>query len=113
MPLRKWKQPRPNAKIDEPYKAFIRSLPCIVCFGWSLRIKGYHAFVECAHVGQRGLSQKSPDRETIPLCVWHHRLGPQSIHALGKRFWSYWRLSRPELIAEYNRKFEGVGRDAA
>ena len=106
MITRKYRAPRFDAKIDEPYKAWIRTLDCIVCQVWKLRIQGYYGFLEAAHVGERGLGQKCPDRQTLPICVWHHRLGPQSAHALGKRFWSYWRLSRPELIAEHNRKFE-------
>ncbi len=113
MILRKYRASRYDPKIDEPYKAWIRLLPCIVCRTWDLRILGYHGRVECAHIGQRGLSQKCLDRETIPLCIWHHRLGPQSVHALGKGFWGYWRLSRPELIAEYQRRFERRNDEAA
>ena len=112
MILRSYKPPRLNLKIDEPYKRWIRSLPCVVCSTWGFSIQGYHGFVECAHVGQRGMKQKCSDRETLPLCVWHHRLGPKSVHA-GKGFWMHWKLDRYELIKEYNLKFERREKDAA
>lgn len=50
---------------DPKHLAFIRSLPCVVCF----RTRG----IEAAHVGRRGMAQKCSDRETIPLCSIHHK----------------------------------------
>src|SRR4029434_7903636 len=41
--------------------------------------------VEAAHTGPHGLSQKSSDLCTIPLCVKHHRTGNDSYHKLGPR----------------------------
>ena len=106
MILRSYKKPRPHPKVDEPYKSWIRLLPCVVCFTWRFRIAGYSGMVECAHVGERGLGQKCHDRQTLPLCVFHHRTGPHSAHAIGKRFWGYWKLDRFELIADHNRRYE-------
>jgi len=112
MILRKYRAPRLNLKLDPVYCRWIRTQPCVVCSKWGLRMQGYAGFVECAHVGMRGLRQKCDDRETIPLCVWHHRTGPHSVHA-GKGFWSHWKLNRYELIAEFNRRFERREENAA
>lgn len=45
---------------------FIRTLPCSVphC---------QRAYVDAAHVGPHGLSQKASDLSTVPLCRKHHR----------------------------------------
>jgi hypothetical protein len=63
--------------------------------------------IEAAHVGERGLGQKCPDRQTLPLCIEHHTAGPHSHHKLGRGFWSFWKLDRYELIAEFNARYEG------
>jgi len=57
-------------------------------------------------VGVRGLGQKCSDYEAIPLCSYHHRVGNNSHHALGKKFWSHWGLDKDTLIAKYNRMYE-------
>lgn len=106
MITRRYKASRPDPKQDPGYRAWIRTLPCCICQQWGFLIKGYPGTVECAHVGARGLGQKCPDRETLPLCVWHHRTGPQAVHVLGRNFWNYWKLNRYELIEAYNRMFE-------
>jgi hypothetical protein len=89
---------------DSLYLDFIRSLPCHVCDGpthWGLLLpRCQDGPTEAAHVGRRGLSQKSPDRETIPLCAKHHRLGKDSHHKLGKKFWWHHGIDREKLIAE-------------
>ena len=82
---------------DPAYLDFIRSLPCVCCFN--------HRGIESAHVGERGLSQRCPDREAIPLCKWHHTEGPESHHRLGKRFWAKWNLNRDELIAQLQSRY--------
>lgn len=96
------------------YLAWIRTLPCVVCLMVVAKSSWHeiHAFMfqrtatEAAHVGERGLSQKCPDRETLPLCRWHHTEGPESHHRLGKRFWTVWGLDRDALIAELNGRFK-------
>ena len=62
--------------------------------------------VEGAHVGPRGIGQKSSDLEMIPLCRSHHQHGyPESHHSLGKRFWSHHNIDRWEQIAKYQELF--------
>lgn len=54
------------------FKAFVASLPCRVGveIGAHVQCRGP---VEVAHVGRRGMSQKSKGRTLIPLCGFCHR----------------------------------------
>jgi len=61
---------------------------------------------EAAHVGKRGIGQKCSDWEAIPLCRWHHRIGPESHHTLGKNFWKHHAINRDELIRELQEMHE-------
>jgi len=105
MILRKYKAPRPDPRRDSEYLRWIRTLPCILCSTWRLPTLSNRGPVEAAHVGERGLGQKCPDNQTLPLCCWHHRTGPHSVHVLGRKFWQYWKLDRYELIAETQKRF--------
>lgn len=58
--------------------ARVAQLPCVICGAWPVEV--HH--VICGRYSQR----KASDMETIPLCVAHHRIGPEAIHA-GKRSW--------------------------
>ena len=79
------------------YLQWIRSLPCCVC-------RTTRA-IEAAHTGPRGLSQKSSDLSVIPLCVKHHRTGPDSYHKLGpRRFAEMHRLDIPAMVARLSAK---------
>ena len=78
---------------DRKYLAFIRSHPCCVCRSW-IR-------VEAAHVGPRGMGQKSDDRQTIPLCRKHHRGCKLSFHGLGRgAFERHYQLDIGSLIEQ-------------
>lgn len=97
--------------LDIDYKAWIATLPCIVCVRGVIEMLQIAPFTwiarsEAAHVGDRGLGQKSSDRETIPLCMQHHRTGKDAAHVIGKRFWIHHGLDRVKLIAEFNREYE-------
>jgi len=108
---------RKKTGINEAYKAWIRSLPCICCWGpadYAMVLEAGMRFnagqvicTEAAHVGERGISQKCPDEETIPLCGFeHHREGKFSAHKLGKGFWAHWGLDKEKLLAELRQQFE-------
>lgn len=88
---------------DPKYLQFIRDQPCIVCALLHV-IQRYRT--EASHIGERGLSQKCPDREAIPLCVEHHREERQSAHVMGKRFWSFHGLDKKELIERFNKQYQ-------
>ena len=100
------------------YLAFVRSLPCLVCYElfWQqllaqdeerqaamlelmtelspgTEVLGRQLTpTEAAHAGKstsvRGLGQKYPDREAIPLCRYHHREAKDSHHAGTAVFWA-------------------------
>jgi hypothetical protein len=100
---------------DKAYLDWIRSLPCVLCFRHSYSSGDVWQYpgdfaryrrAEAAHVGTRGLSQKSLDRQAIPLCIEHHRTGKASAHVLGKKFWTFWGIDKDELIAELNNRYE-------
>lgn len=99
---------------DPAYLNWLRDLACLICDDMCER----RVFVdgqpwqqttptEVAHVGDRGLSQKCPDQQAIPLCAWHHRIGPESHHVLGKKFWDHHGFDKSMVITTYNRWFEG------
>lgn len=82
-------------------------MPCVVCNRCKVRISWIsYSRVEAAHVGFRGLGQKCPDRQTVPLCAFHHRAGPHAAHVLGRKFWDFWKLDRLRLIQEFNERYE-------
>ena len=102
--------PKPGK--DPQYLAWLRCMPCWACTRRSVM---QEAITEAAHVGlstsRRGLSQKYPDVEAIPLCVRHHREGAVSIHKLGPdAFFRFWRGDRDTVIKLYRRAYaDGVG----
>ena len=111
---RKRAKPRRGPVVDPKYRAFVRTFPCVACFGGLMADEDFGPLeavlqgsrTECAHVGLRGLSQRCSDRETLPLCrAEHHQHGPESHHKLGKRFWAFHGLDRPALIAEANQRY--------
>lgn len=88
---------------DAAYLSFIRSLMCWVCE------RGGHVQdgpTEAAHVGQRGLSQKCGDRQTLPLCARHHRTGTASQHRLGKNFFTLHDIDREVEFAKLEEQYE-------
>lgn len=85
-------------KRDRAYMAWIRKQRCICC--------GIRYRVEAAHVGDRALGQKCPDRETLPLCSLHHRESKHSHHRIGKTFWAFWKLDRNALVGKFNQLYE-------
>ena len=101
--------PRSSREDDPQYLNFIRSLPCLICAMLHRRQSGR---TEAAHIGQRGLGQKCSDRETAPLCQLHHREGEHAHHRLGKRFWTFWKLNRVEVIQKYQRDYGKFSRAA-
>ena len=108
----KRKKARRGRVLDPKYLAWIRTLECCVpgCTSKNLHKwdKAAGSITEAAHVGERGLSQKSSDRETIPLCAHCHRTGKESHHVMQKRFWEHHGLDRDKLIAELNARYDAL-----
>jgi len=122
-PNRGRKKPKLRER-DLAYMKWIKTLPCVCCAGLTqltarIRLRAIswppalHQWwnangerTEAAHVGDRGLAQKSSDRETIPLCSSHHREGHESAHVMGKRFWDHHRLNKEGLIRMLNAAYD-------
>jgi hypothetical protein len=111
-PLRRsWLKRKPRKEVIPievlQYWAWIRKQPCAVC--------GTRRWIEAAHVGMRGLRQKSDHWEVIPLCsTGHHREGPESHHKLQKIFWGFHGIDRYAAIRKYQgRYFSLIGIEAS
>lgn len=95
---------RRKQRRDFIYLSWIASQPCVVC---ELQRVAQFNRSYAHHAGQRGLSQRAPDRTAIPLCWRHHdRNSSSSVHTLGKEFWKRYRLDRVEIIRELNERYE-------
>lgn len=120
---RKPRKPRPGE--DPEYLDFIRTLPCVICWGypgvhtplgtcqpyWDYEFKhgqpSQLSKTEACHFGPRAYGTKSPDKTALPFCgIEHHREGPYSHHRLGKRFAAHHGLDVEKLIAELNRRYD-------
>ena len=72
-------QKAPMPKGDgKAHMAKVARLPCVICGARPVEV--HH--VICGRYGQR----RASDFDTIPLCVEHHRIGPDAIHN-GKASW--------------------------
>jgi len=117
-------------KIDLGYRAWLREWPCFICFMQYCSEEGLNFWDSCkapftrwafafnskrkcgptqaAHVGSKGIGQKCPEREMMPLGLRHHlhpTAGgfPDSHHAGKRTFWLKHKLSRPKVL-EFLRK---------
>jgi hypothetical protein len=99
---------------DPQFLEWLRTQPCACCRLLGVAaMEGHRATehrqlsaTEAAHVADRGLSQKCPDREAIPLCAEHHRLDTFSAHRMGKKFWAHYGVDKKQLIERLNRGYE-------
>lgn len=88
---------------DPAYLRFIRTLPCACCES--------RRGIEAAHQGPHGMGQRSSDLSAIPLCVLHHRTGPESYHKLGPiAFAETHSLDISRLIVRLNAAYELIQR---
>jgi len=100
------KAPRRQARVyrgplrDWQFRAWVRSLPCAAC--------QCTRFVEAAHTGSDGgMKQKSTDRSCIPLCAVCHRVGPRSLHQIGRtEFESVNGLTFEALVIRLNADYD-------
>lgn len=101
----KWHAPkRIPGDVDPDYLRWIRTLPCAV---FPCIIRAFpEGRIEAHHAGDHGLAQRAPDRTAIPLCVWHHREGGDSVHSMGRRFWGAHGIEKDELIRRLNAEYD-------
>ncbi len=91
---------RSRAGKDREYLEWVHTLKCVVGFECWGKVQAHHS-------GERGMSQRAPDRTALPLCELHHsRLSPVSIHTLGKPFWSKFGIDKQALIERLNKQFD-------
>lgn len=100
----KRKPRRPKPGDDPKYLRWIREQPCVIggCVEW------FALGVEAAHFGRRSIALKPPDSQVLPLCPWHHRVGPWAHHHLGSDnlFEQAHGINIDELIAEHRARYE-------
>lgn len=98
------RKPRKKRAGDAPaYLAWLHTQPCQL---WPSLLTVCAGPIEAHHAGDRGLSQRAPDRTAIPLCARHHRHGKDSAHVLGKNFWNRHGLDRDSIIKTLNERYE-------
>lgn len=91
---------------DRTYLEFLHEQPCAVA-AVDILFTRCSGRITAHHAGPRGISQRCPDRQAVPLCFAHHQDGPHSAHRLGKNFWQFHGIDCAELILKLNRQFEG------
>ena len=60
---------------DSAFLSFVRKFPCCCCYSTRR--------VEAAHIGPRGLKQKTSSFTTLPLCFQCHQDGANALHKIG------------------------------
>lgn len=108
-------QPKPRAKLrprsptnkkrarDIDYMAWVKTLPCLVCAA--------KAPSEAAHTGPRGLGQKAPDSQVIPLCTVDHRTGRNALDRIGpEAFQKLYSIDLAFEVADLNRRYGSISR---
>ncbi len=96
---------RPERPIDPirsvKYLDWIRSLACVVC--------ERQGPSEASHTGPHGLSVKSSDFSSIPLCHLHHRTGSDAYHKIGRgSFESVHGLVITDIVLDLNSRYIAI-----
>lgn len=108
-PLRRSPFPRKPRRKNPPrtiprsrkYLEFIREQRCLINNGACTYMP-----IEAAHTGPHGMGIKGSDLLCLPLCRWHHQIGPESYHQLGeKRFLQHWGINLERTIQDLQRRF--------
>lgn len=76
----------------------VAALGCILC-----RRLGYFGTPAELHHPRTGTGagRRAPDTDVIPLCPIHHRLGNESLHAMGRKaFERHYGLTELDLLAD-------------
>jgi hypothetical protein len=102
------KQPR---MVDAGFLAWLRQKPCCVC-GRAAPSEAAHLRMGNLDIGKRhvGMAEKPSDFWATPLCVWCHRAGMESQHALGEeQFWKLAGINPFALAIKLYAEFGGAG----
>jgi hypothetical protein len=65
---------------DREHLAYVRQQPCCVC-GTRFHVEAAHIRMASVKHDKRptGMGETAHDRWTVPLCAYHHRLGPHGL----------------------------------
>lgn len=106
-----WNRTKPKGghEADKGYMSWQHEegLPCIGCLldgpPSAERLMGEPNPIEVAHQRVDGWKKgvKGDDRNSVPLCRWHHQLAPNACDKGQKKFWD--RLGLGDLIADFCR----------
>lgn len=98
-------------EIDAGYLAFLRRQPCCVGpLGCSGPVEAAHIRFGRPGAPPTGLQRKPNDQDATPLCVAHHREGPDAQHRAGERAWWAKRGLDPfEIAAQLYAAYRGRG----
>lgn len=91
------------------YMALVARLSCIIC-----RKRGYpDSPAEVHHVRKNGGLRENVDKWTIPLCPYHHRIGPDAVHNARRLVERLHGISEEAMAEETRRDVEEMlnGRD--
>lgn len=87
---------------DLGFLNFLRSRPCCIC--------GLPAEAAHIRIGLTGMQTKPHDSRAVPLCVRHHREGPEAQHSMNEAvFWDKHRIDPFQLAARYYAEYGGDG----
>ena len=90
-----------KTKAEKERLQTIAEMPCYACFQDGLEVAS-----EVHHIrSHTGLGLRPSHFSTIPLCVFHHRLGKLSVH-LGKKEFEKKYGTQQEILKKVNREIE-------
>ena len=81
-------QRKPSVKSPR-HLAFVRRLPCVCCVREPAGEAAHVRMASAEHEkSETGIGRKPDDRDSVPLCGWCHREGPEAQHKAGEAaFW--------------------------
>lgn len=93
---------------DHGYLAWLRRQPCAVGpVGCSGPIEAAHVRLSAPGEPMTGMQRKPSDSRALPLCVAHHREGPDAQHGRGERqWWTARKIDPLKLAATYYVRFQ-------
>lgn len=83
---------------DKRHMTAVAELGCVLC-----RRLGYIGTPAELHHPRTGTGagRRAPDTDVIPLCPTHHRLGNESLHAMGRKaFERHYGLTEIDLLED-------------
>jgi hypothetical protein len=78
------------------YMGHVARLGCLLC-----RMNGIaDTPSEVHHARKHGGKRSNCDKDTIPLCLQHHRIGPGAVHNIRRRVEEIYGISEEQMAAQ-------------